>query len=418
MGAGQLCGRAEERAFLERAQQQSAGGIDVTVAVLDDRESHRFFGVRMARRGIQPVWLRIANGSQKPCRLSLLGIDPNYYSSLEAAAANHFSTTHRFWAFGLLVLLYLPILLLLPLRIITARYANRRMDAFFQQFAFRLRPIDPGATSEGFVFTSLDVGNKVVHVRLLGEGDQGEFIFTVQVPGIEADYLRHDFQDRFTADQLEECDLPTLRQRVSEAPRTTSNARGSREGDPVNLVVVGEFATVLSAFGARWDETEVISLATCLKTARSFLTGNEYRYSPISPLFLYGRSQDFALQRIRESINERLHLRLWATALRFRGLPVWIGQISRDIGVRFTWRTWNLTTHRVDAEVDEARDYVIEDLLQAERLEIAGYLDGAGACDERTPRRNLTGDPYFTDGKRAAVLLSPTRTTPKFVGWT
>ncbi len=147
------------------------------------------------------------------------------------------------------------------------------------------------------------------------------------------------------------------------------------------------------------------------------MTGNEYRYSPISPLYLYGRCQDFALQRIRQSINERLHLRLWATPLRFHGLPVWIGQISRDIGVRFTWRTWNLTTHRIDAEVDEARDYVIEDLLQAERLEMAGYLDGVGACDANSPRHNLTGDPYFTDGKRAAVLLSPTRTTPKFVGW-
>ena len=372
----------------------------------------------MARRGIQPVWLKIVNGGQKPYRLSLLGIDPNYYSSLEAAAANHFSTTHRFWAFGLLVLLYLPLLLLLPLRMFTARRANRTMDAFFQQIAFRLRPIEPGASSEGFVFTSLDVGNKVVHIRLLGESDTPEFIFTVQVPGIEADYLRHDFEDRFSADQLEECDLPTLRKRVAEAPQATTNASGLREGDPVNLVVVGEFITVLSAFGARWDETEIISLATCWKTVRSFLTGNEYRYSPISPLYLYGRSQDFALQRIRQSINERLHLRLWATPLRYQGLPVWIGQISRDIGVRFTWRTWNLTTHRIDAEVDEARDYVIEDLLQAERLEMAGYLDGVGACDANSPRHNLTGDPYFTDGKRAAVLLSPTRTSPKFVGWT
>jgi hypothetical protein len=30
--------------------------------------------------------------------------------------------------------------------------------------------------------------------------------------------------------------------------------------------------------------------------------------------------------------------------------------------VRFTWRTWNLTTHRIDPDVDEARDYVMEDL--------------------------------------------------------
>jgi hypothetical protein len=40
-----------------------------------------------------------------------------------------------------------------------------------------------------------------------------------------------------------------------------------------------------------------------------------------------------------------------------------------------------------------------------------------GECSSETPRRNLTGDPYFTDGKRAAILLSTERTTPKFVAW-
>ncbi|MGK4301946.1 LssY C-terminal domain-containing protein, partial [Klebsiella pneumoniae] len=86
------------------------------------------------------------------------------------------------------------------------------------------------------------------------------------------------------------------------------------------------------------------------------------------------------LQRIRKSINERLHLRLWMTPLRYQGQPVWIGQVSRDIGVRFTWRTWNLTTHRIDPDVDEAREYVVEDLMQVGRLEMAGYVPGAPAC--------------------------------------
>jgi hypothetical protein len=132
---------------------------------------------------------------------------------------------------------------------------------------------------------------------------------------------------------------------------------------------------------------------------------------------LFGRSQDVALQRSRRSINERLHLRLWLTPLQFRGKPVWVGQVSRDIGVRFTSKTWNLTTHRVDPDVDEARDYVIEDLLQAQRIDAAGYVAGVGACDSASPRYNLTGDPYFTDGKRVVILLSILRTAPQFVAW-
>ena len=137
--------------------------------------------------------------------------------------------------------------------------------------------------------------------------------------------------------------------------------------DPVNLVVIGEFETILTAFAPRMRQSETITLATCWKTAMAFLLGSQYRYSPVSPLYLFGRSRDIALQRIRHSINDRLHLRLWLSPLKFRNFPVWVGQISRDIGVRFTPRTWNLTTHRINPDVDESRDYVIEDLGRGAR---------------------------------------------------
>jgi hypothetical protein len=410
----------ESRDFLERAQTRSADEIEVQVAVLDAAESKLYFGVPMARRGIQPVYLRIANGSNVAYRLNMLSIDPNYYSSREAAGACHYSIGRRLLEYGFLAWVFLPLLLFLPLKLLGGWRANRLMDAYFQQHAFRLRPIRPGGTAEGFVFTPLDAGSKTVHVRLLSFANHEEskdFAFTIQVPGLKADYLRHDFSTRYAASELTECDIPELRKRIAEAPRATTNKHGSRQGDPVNLVVVGDFPTLLSAFGARWDETETITLDSCWKTFKSFFIGSEYRYSPVSALYLFGRSQDFALQRTRSSINERLHLRLWLTPMLFRGQPVWIGQISRDIGVRFTWRTWNLTTHRIDADTDEARDYVVEDLLQAERLEIAGYLDGVGACDADNPRHNLTGDPYFTDGRRAAILVSPMRTAPTFISW-
>lgn len=410
--------RPQDRAFAQREQTQTQDGIEVTVAVLDGKESRQFFGVPMARRGIQPVWLRVVNHRQGPYRVNLVGIDPNYFSAHEASAANHFSSGKRILGFGLAALLvFLPLIWILPFKLFGAWRANRKMDAFFQEHAFRLRPIAPGETREGFVFTSLDIGNKIIHVRLLGIEDTREFVFSVPVPGLDADYARRAFQDLYPPDRQIECDVQSLCQHLAEAPATTLNGRGTRFGDPVNLAIVGEFPTVVSAFGARWDETEIITLATCWKTARAFLTGAEYRYSPVSALHLYGRIQDFALQRVRKSINERLHMRLWGTPLRLAGQPVWVGQISRDIGVRFTWRTWNLTTHRIDPDIDEARDYIIEDLFQAGRLEMAGYVSRTDAAPGEVRRRNLTGDPYFTDGKLAVVVVSPTRTTARFVAW-
>jgi hypothetical protein len=430
------------RSFLERAQTQNGPTAEVTVAVLARSEGDRLFGVPLARRGLQPVFLRIVNRGSTPLRLQVLAIDPNYFTPLEAAALHHHSLLKQLSALGILAWFVLPfVFLLLPFKLISAYRANRRIDECFQSQAFRLRPILPGETGEGFIFTRLDVGTKVVHVRLHpmekavpAEVDRElheppanptrsvqpamEFTFSVPVPGIVVDYHRRDFSTLLVQGSIEEVsDVLALARRLEAMPPATTNRRGTGTGDPVNLVVIGEFDALLSAFAARWDETEVITLATCWKTARAFLLGSPYRYSPVSPLYLFGRSQDIALQRSRRSINERLHLRLWLAPLSFLGQPVWVGQVSRDIGVRFTPKTWNLTTHRVDPDVDEARDYVVEDLLEAERLDAAGYVNGVGVCHRDKPRRNLTGDPYFTDGKRAVIRVSATRTTPRFVAW-
>ena len=436
--------------FMARAQTQEQPRAAVTVAVLTGREAKTLFGVDVARRGIQPVFLRIVNRSAESLRLQMVSIDPNYFTPLEAAGVNHFSICRRLSAFGAIGWVFLPLLGLVPLKLVTAWLNNARMDDFFRAHGFRLGPIAPGETAEGFVFTTLDLGTKAVHVRLTRLGNirqtiaaavgfakaepaAGEpatttaaaataapaatdFFFTVPVPGIAADYLDRDFASIRPAASVEPCTIDTLVSRLEALPSATMNATQSRPGDPVNLVLIGEFETLLSGFAARWDESETITLATCWKTVRAFLWGSNYSYSPVSPLHLFGRDQDIALQRTRHSINERLHLRLWITPLAFEGKPVWVGQVSRDIGVRFTTKAWNLTTHRIDPNIDESRDYVIEDLTLTGRVEAAGYVGGVPACPRDAPHRNLTGDPYYTDGKRAVILLSPKRTQPAGLG--
>jgi hypothetical protein len=245
------------RTFELRAQTQENATARVTVAVLDAAESAHLFGVPLARRGIQPVRLRIENRSDKLLRLLLVEIDPNYYTPLEAAGVCHFSIVKRLSAFGLIGWLFIHLLLLLPFKLITAYRANRRMDDFFRSQAFHLRPIPPGGASEGFVFASLDSGTKVVHVLLHSTGDlldatgrvetHGtadtgcEFTFSIPVPGIAADYLRKDFETICDPASLVDCDVTTLTQKLREMPAATGNTKATRGGDPVNLVVVGEF---------------------------------------------------------------------------------------------------------------------------------------------------------------------------------
>ncbi len=77
-------------------------------------------------------------------------------------------------------------------------------------------------------------------------------------------------------------------------------------------------------------------------------------------------SQDGATQKVRATINERNHARFWLTPIRFRGKEVWIGQISRDIGVKFTLKSPTISTHVIDPDVDEARRYFAEDLAYSQ----------------------------------------------------
>jgi hypothetical protein len=407
----------DERSFLERAAVQKDEKVVVRAAVLDVRESDRFFGVPLARRGIQPVWLEITNHATHPYRLRLASIDPNYYPPLEVAFVNHFHIGRRLAGFGLLATLFFPMLILLFFKVLGARSSNRRMDAYFQEHGIGCGLIHPGGQLSGFVFTSLDEGTKQFSVRLQGAAQTKDFSFSIPVPGLKVDHGGKRFEALLDAENVVECDEPELRKRLEALPRSTTNRKATAEGDPVNLVAVGDFDTILNGFGARWDETEVISLRSCWRTLKAFALGSRYRYSPVSSLYLGGRHQDFALQKARQTINERLHLRLWLTPFRFQGKPVWIGQISRDIGVRFTLKTWNLTTHKIDPNVDEARDYVLDDLMGAGRVSQVAYVPGAVAADRTAPRRNLTGDTYFTDGLRAVAIFSEARTDATFLDW-
>jgi hypothetical protein len=403
----------EERSFVERANSLREGGVETTVAVPSDRESERIFGVGLARHSLQAVWLEVANGTAEPLWLDRWQLDPDYYTPLEAAQLVHFAMGRRLIAFGLLGWLILPLLPLLPLKLLGARAANRHLNKVFRAISFPTGVISPGKKVGGFVFTPLDEGMKRIEVRLLGRSYSLKFPFILEVPGL---LLPHPTPQAAGVENAKELDEAALQLWIEKQPRCTSNARGTREGDPLNLVVVGDRASIQECLGA-WDETESLTLATAWKTAKAFLMESRYRYSPVSPLYLGGREQDLALQRARSRLNQRLHLRLWAADVRFGGQSVWIGQVSRDIGVRFTPRTWNLTTHLIDPDVDEARDYVLDGLRASGRAARIGFVSGVEAAPPTAPRRNLTGDLYFTDGLRAVAVLSRTRTTPSLLSW-
>jgi hypothetical protein len=190
-----------------------------------------------------------------------------------------------------------------------------------------------------------------------------------------------------------------------------TDATGTRNGDPLNLVIIESRSGLYHQFVERgWHLTERLDTHSMIETVESFLFGRTYLSSPVSPLFLFGRREDTALQKVRRTIDQRNHLRLWLASFTIGGRRVWVGQISRDIGVRLTDKTWYLTTHKIGPDVDFDRDYLLQDLLVAGLVERVGLVEGVGAASPSAPRENLTGDPYFTDGLRLVVFLSDDQT--------
>ena len=368
----------EQLDYLDRATTKERDGVRVTVSVLTRQEAREAFGKKLDKQLIQPVWIEIENNSDRDFWLMQHGLDPDYFSAREAAYVSHGVNTA----------------------------SNKGIDEYFDELSI-IPIVAMGETTSGFVFSNLKLGTKEVRVRLLGDHKLLEFDFFVVVPGLRADWQRVNFESLYADDEWVHYDNPdNLRRVLEDFMCCTTKKDGTGSGDPINLIVIGSVDALQGFIKAGWAETEIISAGSLWRTFTSFITGSEYKYSPISALYVYQRPQDIGLQKARDTINERNHLRLWLSPMTFRGEFVWIGAISRDIGVFFTTSAWNLTTHAIDPEVDEARNYLMEDLATAQALREIGMLKGVGEVTREQPKKNLLGSPWWTNGRRAVLHLT------------
>jgi hypothetical protein len=371
----------DEVAFLDHAETRTIGPVRVTASALSPVESHAVFGAPLALYGIQPIWLEVENGGTVPLFYLHAGTDPEWFSPYEAYWLNRFKAP---------------------------RDANRRMEDRFYALHFA-NPVFPGRTRSGFILTGLDEGRKSLDLDLVGLGKVVyNFTFSVPVPGFRADYDEVDFETLKQPDSLVLVETEEeLRRALEQLPCCTTNRAGDETGDPLNLVLIGDPENIFPALTRRgWHPTEQTHRAAIWRTIRSFILRARYRYSPVSPLYVFGRRQDVAGQKSRGTIHLRNHARFWLTPIIFRGNTVWIGQISRDIGVRFIL-AFPPTTHKIDPDVDEARTGLIQDLAYSQALARFAYVKGVGTTPRDNPRSNLTGDPYFTDGLRAVLFFEP-----------
>jgi hypothetical protein len=380
---------------LEGVQTKTIDDVTVSVAILTDEQAEQHFGADLARNGLQALYIKVRNESEHRLWFIRNTVDPDFFSPDEAAV-------------------------LLKDGLSADDFETLRQHLRDESIRIQHQPL---TITEGFLYLPRVEGGRYVDIRLGGdvyESDDEDdldagwlnelrFGFAVPLPDGLFDYEKLDAAHTYGDVELPDIDDPeALRVHLEELPCCAMDNNGEEYGDPLNVVLIGDSQEVLTALSrSGWSFTHRISLSTIGRVAGAALGGDAYPVAPVSNLYLFGRKQDFALQRARPTISQRNHTRFWLAPFTFRGTQVWVGQVSRDIGIKVTPNSPSLTTHIIDPEVDLTREYLLHSLLDAGLVAGFGFVKGSRYSMREDPAVNLGNDPYFSDGLRLVVALSP-----------
>jgi hypothetical protein len=171
-------------------------------------------------------------------------------------------------------------------------------------------------------------------------------------------------------------------------------------GDPVNLALMGTGEQIEAAMrAAGWTKADPVTLASSIRIVTSTLRRRSYNEAPVSPLFLFGRMQDFAYQQeVAGNPAQRHHVRFWRCPddwLLPGGRRVeWLAAGTFDTAVGLSLFTLQVT-HRIDADTDIERDHIVATVTAAEpRVRVDVIEDFSTGYHAR----NGGGDSIRTDG--------------------
>ena len=181
-------------------------------------------------------------------------------------------------------------------------------------------------------------------------------------------------------------------------------------GDPVNVALLGTEPQIHAVMhSAGWTLADDVTLASSRRIVSSTLLRRSYLQAPVSPLFLFGRQQDFAYQQeVDGTPGKRHHVRFWRCPpgwLLPGGLAVdWLAAGTYDRSVGLSLFTLQIT-HKIDEHTDAERDHVVGAITGADPAAglrvIRDFSTGYHA-------RNGGGDTIITDGDLPIVDLRRT----------
>ncbi len=190
----------------------------------------------------------------------------------------------------------------------------------------------------------------------------------------------------------------------TKLPRRIADKDGN-PGDMVNFLILGSEDTMQKVFtAAGWVKVDADVRGTVLHGILESISMESYLTMPMSPLYLFGRSQDYGWARAEpiKVVASRNHLRIWKAPFQVDGKTLWVGAATHDIGFERDERN-NGVTHKIDPDIDLERDYVEKTLISTGLVAEVTHVLPADALKKA---RTATGGSFHSDGHVLVLKLN------------
>jgi hypothetical protein len=192
-------------------------------------------------------------------------------------------------------------------------------------------------------------------------------------------------------------------QLFTKIPRRIGDKQGNA-GDMVNFLIIGNEDQMKQVFtNAGWVHVDADVQSTVLAGFLASMSKESYLTMPMSPLYLFGRQQDYGWAHAEPItvVASRNHLRVWKAPFTVGGRMVWVGAATHDIGFEKDQRN-NGLTHKIDPNIDLERDYVEKTLSSTGLVtEVTHFLPTNPMQEAKT----ATGGSFHSNGQVLILKL-------------
>jgi hypothetical protein len=190
----------------------------------------------------------------------------------------------------------------------------------------------------------------------------------------------------------------------TKIPRRIGDKQGNA-GDMVNFLILGDEDQMKQVFtNAGWVHVDANVEATVLAGFLASMSKESYLTMPMSPLYLFGRQQDYGWAHAEPItvVASRNHLRVWKAPVTVEGRMTWVGAATHDIGFEKDQRN-NGLTHKIDPNIDLERDYVEKTLSSTGLVsEVTHFLPENPMQEAKT----ATGGSFHSNGQVLILKLA------------